>query len=107
MALARQNFNPLYLRNDKGQLWENFILIERRKVNAYQGRNVNTYFWRTYDQKEIDCVEERGGKLSGFEIKYQDKMSKATRDVFTQTYPGSVLETVTVDNFINFLKDVT
>ncbi|MEZ4688450.1 MAG: hypothetical protein R3B47_21030 [Bacteroidia bacterium] len=30
----------------------------------------NYYFWRTYDQQEIDWVEDRGGKLYGYEFKW-------------------------------------
>jgi len=70
-----QNFNSLPLRNDIGQLWENFLTVERRKVNQAAGRSVNSYFWRTYDQKEIDCVEEHGGKLYGYEFKWSQKTS--------------------------------
>lgn len=33
-----QNFNPLALRNDVGQLWENFLVMERRKANQVAGR---------------------------------------------------------------------
>ena len=29
------NFNPLALRNDKGALWENFLISERMKKNSY------------------------------------------------------------------------
>ena len=66
-----QNFNPLSLRNDVGQLWENYLMIERRKVNQELQRSVNAYFWRTYDQKEIDYIEEWGGRLHAFEFKWQ------------------------------------
>ncbi|MGE5602850.1 MAG: ATP-binding protein, partial [Nitrososphaerales archaeon] len=66
-----QNFNPLRLRNDVGQLWENYLMVERRKANEYAGRQPNVYFWRTYDQKELDYVEERGGVLRGYEFKWQ------------------------------------
>ena len=44
-----QNFNPLHLRNDVGQLWENYLIMERRKANAASKRQANIYFWRTYD----------------------------------------------------------
>ena len=63
-----QNFNQLPLRNDVGQLWENYLAIERRKANQYAGRSVNSYFWRTYDRKEIDYIEEFGGKIYGYEF---------------------------------------
>lgn len=64
-----QNFNALKLRNDRGQLWENFLMVERRKINQMANRRVNAYFWRTYDRKEIDYIEEYGGMLKGFEFK--------------------------------------
>lgn len=97
------NFNPLSLRNDIGQLWENYLMIERQKTNHYQRRSVNTYFWRTYDQKEIDCIEERAGSLFGFEFKWRGDMRKATRREFSGVYPQSVLKTIAPDNFEEFL----
>lgn len=100
-----QNFTPLSLRNDVGQLWENFLMVERRKTNQYANRLVNTYFWRTYDQKEIDYIEEGGGKLHGFEFKWQkDKLRKATEREFLTTYPGSEISIVNRDNFQTFLS---
>lgn len=100
-----QNFNPLALRNDVGQLWENFLVMERRKANQITGRHVNSYFWRTYDQKEIDCIEERGGRLYGYEFKWQaGDIRRAVRNEFTEVYPDSELKTVSRDNFEEFLK---
>lgn len=85
-----QNFNPLGLRNDVGQLWENYLLIERRKVNQIAGRSVNAYFWRTYDQKEIDSIEEYEGKIHGYEFKWQSgDIRRATRNEFLAAYPNS------------------
>ena len=98
-----QNFNPLPLRNDVGQLWENYLMVERRKANEYAGRAVNAYFWRTYDQKEIDCVEERGGALYGYEFKWKGQMRKVTRREFTEAYPNATLETITRENFQDFI----
>ena len=99
-----QNFNPLALRNDVGQLWENYLLIERRKANQAAGRAVNAYFWRTYDQKEIDCIEEYGGKLRGYEFKWGGKsIPRKTSSEFIENYPGSELVTITPENFEAFL----
>ena len=99
-----RNFNPLPLRNDVGQLWENYLTVERRKANQVGGRSVNSYFWRTYDQKEIDCIEEYGGKLHGYEYKWQGgEIRRATRTEFSETYPQSTLMTVSQDNFEEFL----
>lgn len=63
------NFNPLEIRNDVGQLWENYIILERLKRQEYLRETTNFYYWRTYDKKEIDLVEERRGILFGYEIK--------------------------------------
>lgn len=98
------NFNPLELRNDVGQLWENFLMTERLKRNQVYNRQVNRYFWRTYDQKEIDSIEEYGGNLHGFEFKWkQGEMKPATRMEFEQAYPNSVLKTISQENFVEFL----
>ncbi|KAF0108483.1 MAG: AAA ATPase [Anaerolineaceae bacterium] len=99
-----QNFNPLPLRNDVGQLWENYLTVERRKANQAAGRSVNSYFWRTYDQKEIDCIEEHGGRLYGYEFKWRaGEIRRVTRKEFSQAYPGSALSTVSQENFEEFL----
>jgi hypothetical protein len=99
-----QNFNRLELRNDVGQLWENYLMVERRKANEYAGRSVNAYFWRTYDQKELDYVEERGGLMRGYEFKWQGSVRPATREAFVAAYPGAAVETVTRENYTEFLS---
>ncbi len=99
-----QNFNPLSLREDVGQLWENYLTVERRKTNQVAGRSVNSYFWRTYDQKEIDCIEEHGGKLHGYEFKWQGgEIRRVARKEFSEAYPGSSLFTISRENFEEFL----
>jgi uncharacterized protein len=98
-----QNFNPLQLRNDVGQLWENFLMVERRKAISHSGQTANSYFWRTYDQKEIDYIEESGGRLSGFEFKWKGEGRKSTRREFMKTYPGSQITTITPENFEAFV----
>ena len=97
-----QNFNSLSLRNDVGQLWENYIIIERKKKRVYEGICANTYFWRTYDQKEIDSVEERDGNLYGYEIKW-GKNSKKIPKEWAVSYPGAQYEVITQDNHLDFI----
>lgn len=100
-----QNFNPLSLRNDVGQLWENFLVVERCKANQFANRQVNMYFWRTYDQKEIDYVEEHGGQLYGYEFKWlPSTIRRAVRDEFLRAYPGAKLEVIHRQNFTDFLE---
>jgi predicted AAA+ superfamily ATPase len=98
------NFNPLNLRNDTGMLWENFLYSERLKSQQYLGILANNYFWRTYDQKEIDLIEERDGRLFAFEFKWKSKNQKAPR-LWTETYPDSSFEVIDRENFIDFLTN--
>ena len=99
------NFNPLALRNDTGQLWENFLVSERLKSNTYTKRYPNSYFWRTHDQKELDLIEESGGQLNGFEFKWgdKDKIKNSTQKLFTTTYPNSKLQLINQTNYPKFL----
>jgi uncharacterized protein len=69
-------FGPLELRNDKGQLWENFLMAERMKYNAYHDRHVSSFFWRNHAQQEIDCLEEGNGQLEAYEFKWAEKSWK-------------------------------
>ncbi|MEK9179555.1 MAG: ATP-binding protein, partial [Patescibacteria group bacterium] len=85
------NFNPLSIRTDIGQLWENYLFIERTKKREYQDLLSNIYFWRTHDRQEIDLVEDYAGKLHGIEFKWSPKQSKKVRPPrdWTKTYPES------------------
>jgi hypothetical protein len=96
------NLNPIDLRNDIGQLWENFLLIERIKRNSYLKNYPNYYFWRTYDQKEIDFIEEIKGTLNAYEFKWsKNKVSTPTE--FLNTYKNSNFEIVNKDNYFEFV----
>jgi len=94
-----QAFAPLSLRNDVGALWENFCIVERLKKANNTGLTNNRYFWRTYDKKEIDYIEERDGILSGFEFKWNPKRSMRVPKEFLDTYPGSTVEQVDRGNY--------
>lgn len=96
-------FNALDSRNDTGALFENFMVIERLKRNAYDRKYCNTYFWRTYDQKEIDFIEEFDGQLNGYEFKWSDKaLAKAPKD-WTETYPNSTFTVVSRKSWQEFV----
>lgn len=96
------NFNNLELRDDVGRLWENFLVSERLKTQAYKKIYANNYFWRTWEQKEIDWIEEREGKLFGFEFKFNEKLAKSTKD-FQEIYPNSEIKTINKDNYFEFI----
>jgi predicted AAA+ superfamily ATPase len=96
------NFNPLALRDDVGMLWENYLVMERLKKQSYTGLSANNYFWRTYDQKEIDWVEEREGKLFGYEFTWGKKSDKPPKD-WTIYYPHAEFQLITRENFLKFI----
>ncbi|MFA7141684.1 MAG: DUF4143 domain-containing protein [Candidatus Paceibacterota bacterium] len=96
-----RNFNPLNIRNDVGALYENFCIAERKKHNHYTNNYVNTYFWRTYDQKEIDYIEEQGGKLFAYEFKWKKDKVKVPK-LFLETY-DSEFKMITKENYFEFL----
>lgn len=96
------SFNPLNMRNDVGMLWENFLVVERIKKQNYQKIHANNYFWRTWEQKEIDFVEEREGKLFGYEFKYSSRKTKIPKEFFA-TYKNAQVEVVTAENYLDFI----
>jgi predicted AAA+ superfamily ATPase len=96
------NFNPITNRNDTGMLWENFMVMERLKKQEYQRMFSNNYFWRTYDQKEIDLIEDRSGKLYAFEFKFGNKKAKAPKQ-WQNAYPDSEFSLVNPEIFLEFL----
>ncbi|MCK4532315.1 ATP-binding protein [bacterium] len=97
------NFNPLTMRNDIGELWENYIIMERIKKQEYYSILSNNYFWRTYDKKEIDLIEESSGKLFGYEIKWQDKKLKPPKE-WCKTYKESEYHLISPNNYIEFIS---
>lgn len=97
------NFNLLSNRDDTGRLWENFIISEFIKKQEYQRIFSNNYFWRTYDKKEIDFVEERDGRLIGYEIKWGPKKVKPP-DLWLKTYPDATYKIVNRTNFLEYFS---
>jgi hypothetical protein len=96
------NFNDLPLRNDLGALWENFLIAERLKKSSYYSQFANRYFWRTWDKQEVDYIEEREGKLFGYEMKWGVKKSYSPR-VWLQTYPNASYNVINRDNYLSFI----
>ncbi len=97
------NFNNIEFRNDIGMLWENFMVMERIKTQNYKNIFCNYYFWRTYDRKEVDMVEERDGKLYGFEFKWSPKKIKIQKE-WLKTYSNASFEVIHKENFLEFVS---
>ena len=95
------NFETLTDRTDVGQLWENFLVTERLKANENNQNYVNRYFWRTYTGAELDYVEEKGGKLYGFEFKFGTKKQKIPKtwiEIYSQEN-----KVINKENYIDFI----
>jgi predicted AAA+ superfamily ATPase len=96
------NFNPLSLRDDVELLWENYLMMERLKKQEYLGLAANNYFWRTYTRQEIDFVEEREGRLNGFEMKWGKGRNRPPRE-WAAAYPEAGWRVINRDNYLEFI----
>ncbi len=97
-----ENFNPLDSREDTGSMWENFLLVERRKKMEYERIFANIYFWRTYSGAELDYIEERDGNLYGFEFKWKPKKGKAPA-TWLETYQNASYQLINRESFTSFI----
>ena len=99
------NFTIPEMRFDKGALWENFLVSERLKANSHAGRFVNSYFWRTHDQAEIDYIEEYDGVLYAYEFKWKGQKVRFPNS-FLRAYPNHQTNLIYRDGFEDFVKDI-
>lgn len=97
------NFNPLSLRDDVGGLFENFCIAEKMKQQLGLAYKSNFYFWRTYDQQEIDLVEEKGGKFFAYEMKWEPRKAKIPV-AWKNSYSDAEWQIVDRGNYLDFLK---
>lgn len=97
------NFAPLELRNDVGMLWENMMVSERVKRNAYSRNYAQLYFWRTLQQQEIDFIEELDGRLTAYEFKWKKTNAKMPK-AFSDNYPNTDFHVISPENYIDFIS---
>lgn len=97
------NFSDIELREDRGRLWENFLISERIKYLSYSELWVSQYFWRTYDQQEIDYIEESDGEFSAYEFKWNAHKKKKIPEIFMKEYKVRKTQIITPENFENFV----
>lgn len=98
-----QNHNPFKSRNDVGALWENFLIMERIKRGAYHQTYSNKYFWRTYQQSEIDFIEERGGQLFAYEFKWNKEKKVKAPKFWQDSYKDSEFKIISPGNYFDFV----
>ncbi|MFZ1705246.1 MAG: DUF4143 domain-containing protein [Saprospiraceae bacterium] len=87
------------IRQDKGSLFENFVIIERMKKNHYGLQQSQYYFWKTYGGAEIDLVELRDGILHGYEIKANKKLKNPPTS-WKDNYPNSTYTCINMNNYL-------
>jgi len=95
-------YNSPAVRQDVGALWENYLISERKKKNLNENTNKDLYFWRTYDEQEIDLVEIEGDEITAFEIKWGNKTPKIP-SAFATAYTQSNYLVVNRNNYLNFV----
>jgi len=98
------NMNPIELRNDIGALWENYIISERIKHQKYNKMLVYNYFWRTYDQQEIDWIEDRDGTLHTYEFKWNSNKKAKQPIAWQKTYTNTTFKVINSDNYLNWIR---
>jgi len=96
------NLNRWDTRQDKGPLWENFMISERIKMLHYENSSAKPHYWRTTQQQEIAYIEVDADKVNSFEIKWSKSKAKLPKS-FSDYYTGT-FQVVTKDNFRDFLK---
>ena len=97
------NFNALAARNDKGALWENFLITEKLKMNSVLNNDVNIFFWRTSQQQEIDYIEERETGLYAYEFSWNINKKKKNPLTFTRAYNVKESDIINSNNYGSFL----
>lgn len=98
------NFSPVELRSDIGALWENFLISERIKNNAYHNKHAKYYFWRTTQKQEIDFIEEVDQNLFAYEFKYNPKKANSKCPLtFSNNYPNIPFNVITSENYMDFV----
>jgi hypothetical protein len=98
------NFDAANIRQDVGQLWENFVISERIKMNNWLAPNCKSYFWRNYNQSEVDYIEINQNELLAYEIKWNIHKKHSVTKAFTNAYPNAKTDIVTPLSFSNFCR---
>lgn len=97
------DYKPLDLRTDIGGLWENYLISERMKHNAYNAFYGKSYFWRTQQQQEVDYIEDYDGVLHAYEFKWSSSKQPRLTETFAKNYPDHTFTVVNPDNYQEFV----
>ncbi len=92
------NFLPLESRSDIGALFENLVISERMKFLQHHQKKIGSYFWRSYNQQEVDLVEKTSTEIKAVEVKYNTKKKHRVTRGFTNNYPEAKTFVITPEN---------
>lgn len=99
------DFRPLETRNDIGQLWEQYVISERIKLLEGLQQSPSRFYWRTYDQQEIDFIEVDGNQqMHAFECKWSDGKTRIPLG-FARNYEHAAFTVVSRENYLNVITD--
>lgn len=98
-----KKFDTLENRDDKGALWENFLISERLKLLSYHHPLTDCYFWRNTQQAEIDFIEVNNTEINAYEFKYSATKKNNFSLSFTNTYKPTTCKVINKENYDNFL----
>jgi predicted AAA+ superfamily ATPase len=93
------------LRNDKGALWENFVINERMKFLEYHQHNIQSYFWRTRQGGKVDLLEKKNDQLHAYEIKWTERKNLKLPIAFSNAYKAKFMG-IHTGNFLQFVTDL-
>jgi len=98
-----KDFRELDLRQDKGNVFENYIVAEIEKIKHFSNRNFSTYFYREYQGKEVDLIIESYKKEYGV---YEIKASKGVEQV-KKVFPlDHDLVVINIENYYRELQKI-
>jgi len=99
-----ENFDAIDTRGDLGALWENFLIIERRKRTMYTDPYKSVYFWRKVSGAEVDFVEVYGDHINGYEFSLTEKKSSKSKASWKESYSNATWINVHKGNYKEFIE---
>ncbi len=98
------NFDPLALRTDAGNLFENFVIAEIVKTKHPEILS-HPHFWRTKQGAEVDYIETNPNikDIYAVEIKLSKNKSPSLPPLsFRNEYPNAKFKSINKDNVIDY-----
>ena len=98
------SYSSFELRQDKGILWEKFLISERLEYISYNQLYSNIYFWRRKGQAEIDYLEDTDSTLHAYEIKWKQEKASFPNS-FLSSYPNHETKIINQVNYEEFIRE--